>query len=113
MAYTETGTQGIPPMDYILFTNAAAASYNSATPIDMSKFKRAMYVLSVGTITGAATLDARLQSSTTNFGTAHNISATNITQITAANTIVTIEVRADQITGANAGDRYLRLNTTV
>lgn len=113
MALTETVTQCVVPMDYVLPSNAAAASYNSASPIDMAKFHSAMYVISVGAIGGSATLDARLQSSATNFGTAHNISQTNITQITAANAIVTIEVRSDQITGANAGDRWLRLNTTV
>ena len=113
--YNEQAVQGIADVDYILPTNAAAASYNSATPIDMSKFHRAMYNIVVGIVTSTGTLDARLQScATSNFASnVHNLAGTNITQITANNTIAKIEVRADQVTQQFATDKFVRLNTTV
>lgn len=112
--YVEQLTQALAVADYILPSNATTASFNSSTPIDASKYERILYVISVGAIGGSATLDARLQTSSTNFGTASNVANTNITQITAANTIVSIEIRADQIGGLSGGaQRWVRLNTTV
>jgi len=114
--YTEQASQGIALMDWILPTNAAAASYNSVNGIDMSKFKRAMYVIQTGLFTASGTLDARLQSSpNANFNPAHNIASSNLTQIvnTTPNVMVKMEVRAEYVQQQNPGDRYVRLNTTI
>lgn len=113
--YTEQMAQAIADADYILPTNAAAGNYNSATPIDMSKFKRALYNIVVGAVSASGTLDARLQScATSNFASnVHNVAGTNITQITNSNTIAKIELRSDQLVTQFPGDRYVRLNTTV
>ncbi len=111
--YTEQMSQAMGIADYVLPSNATTASFNSVTPGEMSRYKRLLAVISVGTIGVSATLDARLQGSATNFGTATNLTGTNITQITAANTIVSIELRADQLTSQSAALRYVRLNTTV
>lgn len=91
---------------------ANAAGTVTTTGIDLSKGKQAMYEIQIGAITGAATLDANLQSAAlSNFQTPHNVTNSNIAQITNAspNCRVTLEVNADQIQQQNAGDRYVRL----
>ena len=117
MSASETATQSVNPLDFIYISNAAAASYNSVAPIDMSKYGRAYYEIFTGLFTASGTLDARLQSCQySSFNTAvHNLATTNIAQMvnTAPNTVSTMEVRADQVVVANAADRYVRLNTTV
>ncbi len=114
--FMETMAQQLAPIDVVNSLNTTA-NFNSAVGIDMSKFKRALYVLQLGVLNTAATLDARLQSGpNANFNITHNITGTNIAQVLAAsntNTIIMIEVRSDQIAQQNAGDRYLRLNCVV
>lgn len=117
--FMETAVEAIAPVDFINQSNAAVASYNSAVPIDMSKFKQALYVISIGVMNTSATLDARVQSCQfSSFNTAvHNMTGTNITQVlnAAANTNIKklITLRSDQVTQQNAADKYVRLNTTV
>ncbi len=87
----------------------------------MSKFKRALYIISVSsTVAGTGTVDARLQgSANSNFTSNTNISGTNITQITVNNVATTVEIRSDQLTQATpvaqmaaAPYRYVRLHLT-
>lgn len=117
--FMETVKEMFSPMDFINQSNAAIASYNSAIPIDLSKYKRALFVISIGVMNTAATFDARLQTAVNaNFNAGvHNIASTNIAQITnaAANTNIkkTIEIRSDQVAQANPGDKFVRLNCTV
>ena len=107
--YSEQLSQQFALVDQILFTNAAAASYNSTTGVDLSKYKRALFVIQVAAITATATLDARLQgSNNSNFSGATNIANTNIAQITTANISAKIEIRSDQ-----TNFRYVRINSTV
>jgi hypothetical protein len=116
VAYTEQLSQQLALMDWILPTNAAAASYNSVNGVDMSRFKRALWVIQTGLFTANATLDARLQSSpNANFNVVHNIAGTNLTQVvnTTPNVALKMEVRAEYVQQQNSGDRYVRLNTTV
>ncbi len=109
----ESVKQAMSPIDVRNFTNSAA-NFNTAVGIDMSKFKRAFYVIQIGVMNTGTTLDARLQSSAfSSLNTVVNITGTNIAQVAAAsnsNTIITIEVRADQVAQQNAGHRYVRLN---
>lgn len=112
--YNEQLSQALALMDWITFTNAAAASYNSVNGIDMSKFKRAVYIVQTGLFTASGTLDGRIQSSpNANFSPAHNVAATNLTTLNTSNTFEKVEVRAEYIQQQNPGDRYVRLNTTV
>lgn len=109
---TEQMSQGLALADKIDPADYAANTYTS-TGVDMGKGKRAMYEIQIGAITGAGTLDANLQScALANFASGvHNITNSNITQITNAspNCRVTVEVRSDQVTQQNAGDIYVRL----
>ena len=90
-----------------------AASHNSVTNtgnpgIDMSKFGRAMFSINMGTLGNSGTLDASLYESDFSNGAAPNniIANTTITQITAANKRVTVELNATQMTR-----RYLFCST--
>lgn len=119
MAFTEQVTQSTAPIDFIPPTNAGAASINSTPGIDMSKFKRAIYFIQNGLMTATGTLDARLQSSPSSTFASNvvNITGTNIAQILSSagnnNSVVSIEVRSDQIIQQNPTHKFLRLNTTV
>ncbi len=114
--FMESMKQQLAPIDVVNIGNTTA-NFNSAIGIDMSKFKRALFVLQLGVLNTAATLDARLQSSAfSSLNTVVNITGTNITQVLAAsnsNTIVLMEVRSDQVAQQNAGHRYVRLNCVV
>ena len=117
--FMESAIEAIVPMDFINQSNAAAGNYNSAVPLDMSKFKQALYQISVGVLSGTGTVDARLQSCQySSFNTAvHNIAGSNIAQITNSsgntNTRQLLTVRADQVTQLNPGDKFVRLNVTI
>jgi hypothetical protein len=108
-------TQGLSVADVLNQQSVNNASISSAG-IDMTKFRRAMYVIQAASLGAAGTLDGRLQScSAANFASGvHNIAGTNLTQITTSttpgnNAVATVEIRDDQLT---AGDRYLRLQLT-
>ena len=112
MAFNENLTQALSYIDVINFNAANNTNLNSIG-VDMSKFKRILYVVQNGGIGAAGTIDGRLQcSANSNFNTITNISGTNLTQITANNVAETVEVRADQVTNANANARYVRLQLT-
>jgi hypothetical protein len=109
-------TERLSVADYLAPANTAASSVNT-TGIDMSLFKRLLYEIQIGAITGAGTLSAQLQScSAANFASGvHNIAGSSITQVTNANpnSIVTIEMRSDEVTTLNPADRYVRLSVTI
>lgn len=114
--FMESVKQAMAPIDVANFANTSA-NFNTAVGIDMSKFRRAFYVIQLGVMNTGTTLDARLQSSQySSLNAVVNITGTNITQVAAAsgtNTIVTVEVRSDQVAQQNAGHRYVRLNCVV
>jgi hypothetical protein len=113
--YAETVTQrialanGIPPQT---LNNARLNSDG----IDMQKSHRALFVLSIGAVTGGGSISAWLQESADNStwtandtaGAFSNSGGSNVSQtgLTTANQEVTFEVRADQLT---TGKRYVRL----
>src|SRR4051812_26661776 len=110
--YTEQATQKLGYVD-VLNTQSVNNTTASSLGFDLSKAKRILYVITPSNVGAAGTVDGRLQSSaTSNFSTAHNIANSNFTQLTANNVATTVEVRADQVVGGNAGDRYVRLNLT-
>lgn len=93
----------------------SANTYTSGS-IDMSKFRRAIFILSVGSMAASSTVDATLHESAddSTFGAMSGGSGNSITQLTQAgsdsNKIVTIEVRSDQL---SSGKRYVRLSVVV
>ena len=82
----------------------------TAGGIDMSKFKRALFVVNVGAVVGGGSLNFQLVEDTqASLATATNLAGNNVSQtgFTTANKLVTFEVRADQMT-----KRYLGLKVT-
>jgi hypothetical protein len=78
--------------------------------VDMTKFERVLFVLMVGAVGGAGTVDAKLQESATVGGSYSDISGGSITQITAANKIATLEIKASQL---SSGKTAVRMAVTV
>jgi hypothetical protein len=82
---------------------------NSGNGIDMSKFRRAMAVVLVGSVTAGGSLTAKLQSAATSGGSFSDISGSTITAITTSNKQATIEIRDDELP---AGQQWLRVVLT-
>ena len=112
MPYSEQMTQALSIADVINLTNNNNTNTNS-TGVDMSKFKRVMYIVEY--LSGAGSIDGRLQSSpNSNFNVVHNLTNTNLTTMVTSNAVLeTVEVRSDQVTQQQSGDRYVRLQLTV
>jgi len=92
-----------------------AAAYNGDV-IDMSKFKRVMFIIQAGTLGTNATVDWVLKGDTTSGGSySTTITGKSITQLTEAGTDsdkqVVVEVTAEEV--AAQGYRYIRETLTV
>ena len=107
--YTEQLTQALgfcTEVDAQVINN----TNKTAGSIDMSKFKRALFVVNVGAVAAGGSLNFQLVEDTaSNLGTATNLAGTGASQtgFTTANKLVTFEVRSDQMT-----KRYLGLKVT-
>ena len=112
--YTETMTQRLGLTNGVLPQTLNNGRLNSDY-VDMSKFKRALFILAIGA-SNTGNVSAWLQEdSVTNFSNSSNDTAgsfnsassgTSQTGLTASSKEYTFEVRADQLT---AGKRYVRL----
>ncbi len=85
------------------------ASANSGNGIDMSKFRRAIAVVLVGSVTGGGSLTAKLQAAATSGGSFSDIAGSTITAITASTKQASIEIRDDEMP---AGTQFLRVVLT-
>lgn len=107
--YTEQITQALgfcTEVDPQLVNN----SNKTTGSIDMSKFRRALFVVNVGSVAGGGQLTMQLiEDNAANLGTATNLAGNNVsmTGFNTANRLVTFEVRAGQMT-----KRYLGLKVT-
>jgi hypothetical protein len=91
-----------------------AGTTTPMTDIDISKVRRLLVVLQVGAVGGAGTVDAKLRASKTSGGTYTDITGGAITQVTAANKVVTLEIRDDQVPGiVGAGYQFVQLSLTI
>jgi hypothetical protein len=85
-------------------------SNKTAGGVDMSKFKRALFIVNVGAVVGGGALTLQLIEDTqSSLATATNLAGANTSQagFNTANKIVTFEARADQMS-----KRYLGLKVT-
>ena len=110
--YTEQLSQALSIAGTEIDPVSQAAGTVTTGGVDISKFHRAMFVVMVGSVGAAGTVDAKLQTSpVSNFASGvADVTGSNITQVTAGNKVVTLEMRADQVP---AGARYARLSVTV
>jgi len=113
--FTEQMTQELALLDTINSQTSSNNNINSGSPapIDMSKVKRAFYILAIESV-ASGVISAQLQSAqNSNFNAGvHNITGTNSGNFNTNNQVATFEVRADQVASANANDRYVRLAVT-
>src|SRR5690242_3058191 len=109
--FTEQLSQGLsiaaPQVQPQTLNNASASTGSGG--VDLAKFRRALFVVQVGSVTAGGSLTAKLQESATGTGSWSDISGSTITAITASNKVATLEVRADQL---SAGKRYVRCTLT-
>jgi hypothetical protein len=112
--YTEQLTQALSLGAPINPASQNAGSYNTGG-IDMSEFRRAIFLIEVGSVGAAGTVDAKLQEASdsafatpTDVAGNGNVTSASITQITASNKQATLEIRAGQCT-----KRYVRCRLTV
>jgi hypothetical protein len=82
---------------------------NSGNGIDMSKFRRAIAVVLVGSVTAGGSLTAKLQAATTSGGSFSDVANSTITAITASTKEASIEIRDDEMP---AGTQFLRVVLT-
>jgi hypothetical protein len=113
MAFTETATQGLPIVDTINFAAANNTNLNSIGVSLVGSFKRLFWIIVNNGLGAAGVINAQLQSSANaNFSGLHNMNSVGFTNWNTNVPISTIEVRADQVTQQNAGDKYVRLQLT-
>jgi hypothetical protein len=107
------GLTVVGKIDPVSQANGAGSGLISG--IDMSKIQRLLFVLQIGSVGGAGTVDAKIQESASSGSGYADCSSSavgpiSITQVTASNKVVTLEIRADQL---SAGKRYVQLFVTI
>jgi hypothetical protein len=110
--YTEQLTQALSIAANPIHPQSVGVGTADTGGIDLSKFRRALFVLNVGAFGGSATVDFKLQESADGISYS-DLSGFAITQLAAAggnNRLASIEVRAGQL---SAGKRYVRGRVTV
>jgi hypothetical protein len=112
--YTEQLSQALSLGAPVFPVSQAVGTVNTGG-IDMQEFRRAIFVINVGSVGAAGTVNALLQeSAVSNFATSNNVAGNgtvttaSITQISVSNQQATIEIRAGQLT-----KRYVRCQITI
>jgi len=109
---TEQLSQGLSIAAAPIHPASVSAGTADTGGVDLSKFRRALFVLNVGAFGSSATVDMKLQESTDN-SSFTDLAGTGValTQLVAAggnNRLATLEVRAGQLS-----KRYVRARVTV
>src|SRR5438132_168501 len=107
--YTEQLSQQLAVVAKLDPVSQGVGTTTPMTDIDMSKYRRLMIVLQVGAI-GTGTVDPKLRESKTSGGTYQDVTGGGITQVTASNKVVTIEIRAGML---DAGYQFVQLSLTI
>lgn len=112
--YTEQLTQALSIAALPIHPQSVGVGSANTGGVDMQLFRRALFVLDVGAFGASATVDMKLQESADNASFSDLAgNSVSITQLTAGggnNRVVSIEVRAGQL---SAGKRYVRALVTV
>lgn len=107
--YTERMSQGLSlaatPIAPQTLNNSSANTGNGG--VDMQKFRRVLFVVLTGTVTGGGSLSAKLQESADGSTSWTDISGAALTALTASSKVASLEMRADQMT-----KRYVRATLT-
>src|SRR6202045_1096614 len=107
--FTEQLSQGLSvaatPIQPQTLNNTNASTGNGG--VDMQKFRRVLFIVMTGSVTGGGSLSAKLQESTDGSTSWTDISGAALTALTASNKVASLEMRADQMT-----KRYVRATLT-
>lgn len=110
MPYTNKVTEETAIVATITPASNSAATYLTGA-VDMSLYRRVVFVFHGGAISGGATVDFKLRSSATSGGTYADITGKAITQITSGSeNIAQIEVTMADLA---AGHRYVKGSLTI
>src|ERR1700687_5445050 len=106
--YTEQMSQGLSIAGNPIHAQSLAAATPTGTGgVDMSKFRRALFILDVGSFGASATVDMKLQESPDNATwtdlAGNGVAITQLLSLGGNNRLATLEARAGQLT-----QRYLR-----
>jgi len=108
--YTEQMTQANAIVAKLDPVSQGTGTTTPMTDIDGSKYRRLLFILQIGSVGAAGTVDAKLRESKTAGGAYQDASGAAITQVTASNKIVTIEIRPEQL---DAGYQFVQLSLTI
>jgi len=108
--YTEQMTQANAIVAKLDPVSQGTGTTTPMTDIDGSKYRRLLFILQIGSVGAAGTVDAKLRESKTAGGAYQDVSGAAITQVTASNKIVTIEIRPEQL---DAGYQFVQLSLTI
>ena len=110
---TEQASQGIA-IPGVMIPPVSTSSHKESGPVDMTKFRRAMFIVGVGAFGSSATVDAKIQESVdTTDGNFTDVTGGAITQLLAAggdNRVAVLEIDAEKLT---AGKKFTRVKVTV
>lgn len=110
---TEQASQGIA-IPGVMIPPVSTSSVKKSGAVDMTKFRKAMFIVGVGAFGASATVDAKIQESVdTTDGNFTDVTGGAITQLAAAggdNRIALLEIAAGSLT---AGKKYTRVVVTV
>lgn len=104
----------VDPAQHIAPVSSTTGSYGiTGTAVDMQGWEGCLFLINIGAMTSSGTFDAKAQSAAaSSFATPHDITGAALTQLAAASgasKIYAIDVKAQTMTAAQSGDRYLRL----
>lgn len=106
-------TQGVGIVDVANFTAVNNTTLNTIGVSLIGTWKRLMYIIMNAGVGAAGTINAALQSSpNANFSPAHTLNGYTWTTWNTNVPLSSIEIRADQVTQQQSGDKYVRLQLT-
>ncbi len=108
--YNEKMTEALAYLGRLAPASVSAGAVTIG-PVTMAKLGRILFVINVGSVGAAGTLDGKLQAAATSGGTYSDVAGTTITQVTATG-VVTIEVKAETLAAASQGP-YVKFVGTV
>ena len=104
-------SQGLTVLKQLPSQSLGTGTDTTLTGIDMSKVRRLLVVLNIGAVgAGPGTVDAKFRCATTSGGTYQDVSGGAITQVSASNKVVTMELRDDQLP---AGYQFVQVSITI
>jgi hypothetical protein len=104
--WTEQLSQGLSIGAAPVHPQTLNNSNQSSGGLDMSKFRRVLFIVNIGAVTNGGSVTAKLQESSDN-SSFSDVSSGSATAVTSSSKVITLEMRSDQL---SSGKRYVRVN---